>query len=358
MQVCCFCEKWESGGIEAFLTNALERMDFSGLTVELVTCQKQKSVYDRRLDALHVTVTVLSGSTRRVAENLRLFRALLRKNRYDAVHLNLYEGLALLFAREAKNAGVSRVIVHSHNTDLRPGLLRPAKLFMHRLCVKRLSRYADVRLAPSEAAAQFLFGSRPYALLRNGIGPERFSFSPAGRAETRSALGLTGEFLIGCVGRLCAQKNQAFLLEVLKSLPGAVLLLVGEGEDEAMLRQKACAAGLLERVIFYGTAEEVAPLYWAMDAFCLPSRFEALGIAAVEAQAAGLYTLCSPEIPPEAAATPLLATAPLDASAWAALLSAAGGGSRADMAEAIRAAGYDMADTAARLRAAYGGEPP
>lgn len=311
-------EKWESGGIEAFLTTLYEAMDLSDIELELVTCQYEPGIYDRRLAALGLKVQVLSGSIKKWGENLRQFNTMLERGDYDVVHLNLYEGMALLFARAAKWAGVPKVIVHSHNTDLHPGLLRVPKLLVHKACVRLLGNYADVRWAPSEAAARFLFGGRPWTQVKNGIQVERFAFDLVARKALRSQLGLGENTLaVGCVGRLCAQKNQSFLLRVLTDLPKSVLVLAGEGEDEQKLRDEAERLGVADRVRFCGALPDVAPLYSALDVLAMPSLFEGLGIVAVEAQAAGLPVVASPAVPPEAQAVEeLFEVVPMEEGEW------------------------------------------
>lgn len=368
MRVLCFCEKWESGGVESFVTNLYECMDRDGVEVDVVACVRDESaLFTPQLAALGIEVGVLSGRLWSVRENVRMFRELLERGSYDAVHLNLFEGLALLFAREAKRAGVPCVIVHGHNTDLHPGALRAAKLAVHRMCVRSLAGFADVRWAPSEEAARFMFGSLPWTLVKNGIVPERFSFDADARSRVRGELGLGDAFALGCVGRLCAQKNQAFLIDVLAECaarhPEADmrLLLVGAGDDEGMLRARAEERGVGERVLLCGARDDVCRLYSAMDVLCVPSLFEGLGIVAIEGQAAGLPVLCSPAVPGEVGVTDACEHVPLDSAAWAQRLCEHRASQersrveRRDGCEAIRRAGYDMRETAAQVRKAYAG---
>ena len=374
MRVLCFSEKWESGGIESLLTNVYEAMDLrdrdgAPIHVDIVACRYEPGIYDARLAARGLGVRELSGSTRDYRRNLALFDELLSERRYDVAHLNLYEGLALRFAQHARRAGVGRVIVHSHNTGLRPSSLRPLKMAIHRRSVRELAGCADLRWAPSQAAARFLFGELPWTLVPNGIRLRSFAYDAARRDEARRGLGLGGEsFLMGCVGRLVAQKNQGFLIDLLAraragepgvSLPShARLLLVGQGEDEPRLRALARERGVEDAVIFYGASDDVAGLYQAMDVLCMPSLFEGLGIVAVEAQACGLPVVCSRAIPPEAKATPLLSYADVEPSAWSAAVRATQGVERVDTTGQLREAGYDLDDMAAYVRAAYLGEAP
>ena len=48
-RICCFCESWESGGIESFLHNILLRMDLTGLEVDIVAAQLKDSVFTQAL---------------------------------------------------------------------------------------------------------------------------------------------------------------------------------------------------------------------------------------------------------------------------------------------------------------------
>ncbi|WP_405643166.1 glycosyltransferase [Streptomyces uncialis] len=92
--------------------------------------------------------------------------------------------------------------------------------------------------------------------------------------------------LVVCVARLCRQKGQDVLLrawpEVVRRVPGARLALVGDGPDGERLR-----AGSPEGVIFAGAAEDPAPWYRAADLVVLPSRWEGMALAPLEAMACG-----------------------------------------------------------------------
>lgn len=365
LRVLLFCEKWESGGVEAFVTTLLECMDRTGLVVDVAACKVQPGPYDARLAEMGIEPIALGASIRSVAANLKAFRRLLEQGTYDAVHLNVYEGLALLFAREAKRDGVARVIVHSHNNDLRPSATRWLKLALHRMCTGLLGGYADARWAPSQAAGRFMFGRHPFTLVRNGIVPERFTFDEGVREKLRAELGFASDqAVLGCVGRLCEQKNQLFLVDVLAAMTqNARLLLVGEddgdGSYEAALRRRACEFGVQDRVRLYGRTDDAASLYQAMDALCVPSTFEALGIVAVEGQAAGLPVVASTAVPQEAHAGGAMSRIPLDVSQWATALAAAPAdpAARAEGAARVAEAGYDMHTVAAEVVRAYGKIP-
>lgn len=363
-KICIFCETWESGGIESFLNNVLSRMDMSGLELHLVAAKLGDSVFTAPMEALGVRFFELSGSPRRVAENHVMFRAMLRREHYDLIHLNLFQGMSLDYARIAREEGVPVRIAHSHNTALRKSLLRPLKLLLHRSYAARRAGEATDFWACSRPAAEFLFPEkllreRGFRFIPNGIDTARFSCDAARREEIRRELGTEKRFLVGSVGRLCYQKNQSFVLEVFERLqslrPDSMLLLVGEGPDLDMLKRRAEELGIAKRVVFYGVSRKVEELFWAMDAFAFPSRFEGLGIVAVEAQAAGLPTLCSEHVPDEAAVTPLFRRLPLTGGSepWAKALAAVDPAERRDTAPLVADAGFELRDVARLVEAYY-----
>ena len=360
-RICCFCESWESGGIESFLSNMLRRMDLTDAEVDIVTAHLKPSVFTEGLEAKGIRFVELSGNQRNLPENHRQFRQLLRQRRYDVVHFNLFQGLSLYYVQIAKQEGVQVRIAHSHNTDLRKSLTRPLKLLLHRIGSRLYTRAATELWACSRLAAEFLFApktldSMGYTFIPNGIETERFRFDPTVRTRVREALGLTDAFVVGHVGRLCYQKNQRFLLDVLAALkplrPDSRLLLVGDGEDRTMLEETAQQLGLTDSIVFYGVSKEVEALFCAMDVFVFPSRFEGLGIVAVEAQTSGLPVLCSEQVPAEARLSADAKALSLETGAqtWAQAIAAVSKCDRSIAADQVRVAGFEVNDCAGTLQ--------
>lgn len=360
-RICVFCETWESGGIEAFLCNAICHMDLAGLEIDIVAARLGESIFTPALKERGVRFLPLSGSTRRLAENRRRFSALLAQRQYDVVHLNAYQALSLRYLALAQKAGVPVRIAHSHNTDLRQSPTRRLKLLLHRWGRDRYGADCTDFWACSRAAAEFLFGQgRAFRFIPNSIEADRFRFDPAVRAKVRRELGVGDAFVMGSVGRLCYQKNQNFLLDVfsqvLRRRPDSRLLLVGEGEDLPALRERAGALGITEKVIFYGLSDHVEELFWAMDAFVMPSRFEGLPVTAVEAQGAGLPCLFSDTVTQEVQLGAQAEFLPLTASAdkWAGtLLAMKPPENREAGAAAVQKAGFGVQDVSRQIQEFY-----
>ena len=118
-RICIFCEVWASGGIEAFLSSILPLMDRQRLQIDLVAAEIRESVFREPLERIGVRFIELTGNRRRMAENRRRLEKLLREQRYDVFHANLYHGLAFIYIDAARQAGVPIRIAHSHSTALR-----------------------------------------------------------------------------------------------------------------------------------------------------------------------------------------------------------------------------------------------
>ncbi|WP_055566273.1 glycosyltransferase [Streptomyces atriruber] len=150
--------------------------------------------------------------------------------------------------------------------------------FLARLWERRAARWADRIVCVSEA--EWVTGRRAgisgsYAVIPNGVDTDRFAPTGQDVAPVR---------LVVCVGRLCRQKGQDVLLRawptVAAQVPDARLVLVGDGPDDARLRERAGP-----RVAFAGAADDAAPWYRAADVVVLPSRWEGMALAPLEAMA-------------------------------------------------------------------------
>jgi len=360
-KVCCFCEKWESGGIESFLNNVIMRMDLSRLEIDIVAAQICESVFTDELKERGVRFYELSGSQHVLRQNHKMFEQLLHERRYDVVHLNIFQGLSLYYAYLAKKAGVPVRIAHSHNSALRQSKTKWLKIFLHNLAKRKFAKNATDCWACSKSAAEFMFPHKyKYEFIPNGIDIKKFRFDADVREKVRQKLGVANKLVVGNVGRLCYQKNQEFLLDIFARLqderPDSVLLLVGEGELKADLQRKAERLNIADKVIFYGVTDKVEELLWAMNVFVFPSRFEGLGIVVVEAQATGLPVVCSDSVPDEAVLTCLVRKNALkDGSrAWAdRILDCQMGVDRQAVNDKMKQSGFAVEDVAERIENVY-----
>ncbi len=222
-------------------------------------------------------------------------RRICKKEAFDVIHChNQHDAWPCLLA--AKHVGVPIRISHAHvGMDSRKHT-RIGK-FLKSRAIKRLNRYATVRVACSSGAGKLLFGENAFTVIQNSIDLETFS------RKTERARSLN--FIH--VGRFTYAKNQEFVLEtfaeICKVYGDARLYLVGYGEPDAVekLFRLIHELKLSQNVeMVPGDVANIPEYYEKSDYMIFPSRFEGFGIVLLEAQAMGIRCYGSEIIPQEA----------------------------------------------------------
>lgn len=246
------------------------------------------------------------------------------------------------------------VVGHSHscfpNTDLRSRIFKAI--------IKRGGKKVDYALACSDAAGRFMFGDKPYQVLKNAIDAGAFRYDKEKGIEARRELNIPESALVlGTVGRIEPVKNPSFMVEVFKrvcqKVENAYFVWVGDGSLRKPTEALFGNAGLSHNAVFTGVRSDVSFLLQAFDVFLLPSLHEGLPAAAIEAQAAGLCTLYSDNVPKEAAVTDrcdFLSTDDVDL--WVNKILSLNTQKR-DEYQAVAEAGYDIHTTALWLQSFY-----
>ena len=137
------------------------------------------------------------------------------------------------------------------------------------------------------------------SVIYNAVDPTRVvPKDPSKRESFRREIGVQGGApVLLSVGRLGAQKDHATSIRamagVVRTVPGAVLAIAGDGYLRPVLEANIHALGLRDRVRLLGHRTDVPALLRAADLFVFPSLYEGLGIALMEALAAGLPAVSS-----------------------------------------------------------------
>lgn len=168
--------------------------------------------------------------------------------------------------------------------------LLPRRVWARRLLLPNVHR----TVVPSQtllriASSQYKLDERKVVCIPNGVDTERFR--PGRNDAVRAQLGIGAtHFVIGFVGHLRAEKNVSLAIQALAQFAAedVSLLIVGDGPCRAELESQAAALGVGDRVRFVGAVTDCAPLYGAMDLFCLSSDTEQMPVAMLEAMACGL----------------------------------------------------------------------
>lgn len=296
----------------------------------------------------------------------RFLRKIVYKDHYKCIHVHISNALIVLIIYLICRTYVEEILVHSHNTNIGSSHLKKA---IHSFCKQLLPCSKITWIACSDDAAKWLFPlkvvkNRQYSVIRYGIDPQKYVYNYSVREHIRKEHNLGNRFVVGHIGRFVYQKNHTFLIDIFQKVcqkcPEATLLLIGDkdAQEDLMpdIRNKVAALNLTDSVIFYGNTAKVNELYQAMDCFVLPSRYEGLGIVLIEAQAAGLKTLCSDTVPKEAKVTDLIKYMSLKSSPekWAEeILSYNDHYKRKNTSQQIESAEYAISSSAKKIESLY-----
>ncbi len=355
----------QRGGTESVVFNNYQYIDREKVQFDIVVDNNSPCDVPQNIQDMGCRIYRISPYTRLPAY-IAAIRDICDKNHYDIVHSHMNTmSVFALFA--AWLAGVPVRISHSHSTA---GKGRgETKRNMIKYILRPFSRvFATHYFACSEYAARWLFGNCAVengeaVIFKNAISAEKFCYNPDKRKAVRASLGIEEQFVIGHVGRLSPPKNHFFLIAVfnfiLKECRDAYLLLVGgigsAGEGiEQELKEKIEKYGIGDRIKCLGSLEDTSEIYQAMDVFVLPSLYEGLGIASIEAQASGLPCILSDRVPRAAKVNENVKFLSLDEplEKWASEIISSQG-IRGDYAKNIAAAGYDIKEAAKVLEDTY-----
>ncbi len=289
------------GGIESFVLSLCERLD-----PEEVVVYTASMPGDRDFDAtlafpVHRDPSGTLLPTRAVG---RRVERVLRETGCDRVLFGASAPLGLLGPR-LRRAGAVRLVALTHGHEV-----WWARVPLARRLLRRIGDGVDVMTYVSEwcrgriAAALSPAAAARMERLSPGVDITRFH-PGCGGAAVRRRLGIAEDApVVVCTARMVARKGQDTLIrawpEVLAQVPGARLLLVGDGPYRARLERMTDRAGLHGSVIFTGSVPwvEVPAHTDAGDVFAMPCRTrllglepEAFGIVFLEAQACGLPVL-------------------------------------------------------------------
>lgn len=228
---------------------------------------------------------------------------IIKKGNYDIVHCHGNSATLAVELVVAKLCKVKVRIAHSHNSTC-------DHMRVHNVLKPLFHLSYTHAFACSEKAGNWIYGSKPFTVIHNGIPVKNFFYKEETREQYRKLLGYEENKVIGHVGHFSYQKNHEFLVQVFSKLykkdHNYRLLLIGDGDLQGEVRKLVKELELEAAVTYYGETLEVSNLLQAMDVFVFPSRFEGLGIVVIEAQTSGLPCIVSDEIPIEAKVTDLI----------------------------------------------------
>jgi phosphatidylinositol alpha-1,6-mannosyltransferase len=289
-----------AGGIETFVIGLIERLPRSHVIV-YTSAQDNTEEYDRRwLEDFGVEVVRDKAKILLPTPGVAYcVKAIVREQNISTVFFGAAAPLALL-SKSLRRSGVQHIVALTHGHEV-----WWSKVWPFTLAMKGISRHVNHLTYLGEftrsAIAKSVTKDAVQSMIKIAPGIDTDHFSPVDAHQLRGELGLTHKKVIVSVGRLVHRKGQDVLIEampaIIKEVPEAHILMIGEGPYRSYLENRVKALGLQERVTFIGRIQYAdLPRYiCAGDLFVMPSRsrlagleVEGLGIVYLEASACGL----------------------------------------------------------------------
>ena len=289
-----------AGGIETFVIGLIERRPF-GQTIVYTSAQTGSEEYDRVWKS-DFGVTVIRDRAKILLPTPRVARNLARIIKESNIQIAAFGAAAPLglLSTSMKKAGVRKTVALTHGHEV-----WWAKVFPFNCALRKIGTSVDSLTYLGEftklAISQSLTKASAQKMVKIAPGIDVEHFSPQDSSQLRRELKLEEKRVIVSVGRLVHRKGQDHLIqampEILKSVPSAHILMVGQGPYLSHLKKLVQELNLLDHVSFIGRIQyaQLPQYICAGDIFAMPSRsrffgleVEGLGIVYLEASACGL----------------------------------------------------------------------
>lgn len=351
--------KMHSGGKKNLVMEYYRHIDRNKIQFDFLCDDDSNAIPSEEIESLGGRVYVIPRY-QKIVENIQAIRKICKENKYKIVHG--YNGTMNIFGLfAAKCAGVpiriNESISMAHRSDKKTYIKNVLKPFS--------SCFSTHYMANGEACGKWQFGKMydegKVAIFKTVINVDENRFDPQLRDKCRKEYGLQDNIVIGHIGRLTAQKNTLFIIDIFSEIKKienkAKLLIIGDGDLKEDMLARIKKYGIDKSVLYLGRREDIKQFYNAMDCFLLPSLYEGFPVVGLEAESCGLPVFFSTEIPEESSpCNDLGMFIGLDKSAgeWAKeVVDKIKKTERKDHGNEIRAAGFDSVTEADELLKYY-----
>lgn len=293
--------KMHSGGKKNLVMEYYRHIDRSKIQFDFICDEDSNAIPTEEIEGLGGKVYIVPRY-QNIFANIKAIEKICSENKYKIVHG--YNGTMNIFGLYAAwCAGVpiriNESISMAHKADRKTVIKNMLKPF---------SRFFSTHfMANGKACGKWQFGKiydeGKVSIFKTVINVEENKFQPELREKCRKEFDIENNIVIGHIGRLTAQKNTFFIIdifaEILKNEKNAKLLLIGDGDLREEMLAKINNLKIKENILYLGRREDIKQFYNAMDGFLLPSLYEGLPVVGIEAECCGLPIFFSTEIPKE-----------------------------------------------------------
>ena len=347
-----------SGGSQAMLMNIYRNIDRTKVQFDFIVEHPEYDYYLSEIESLGgkvYTLPAFKGSNlKEVKDAWNKF--FIEHPEYKILHSHS-RSHASIYLPIARKYGL-KTIIHSHNTSNGSGI----KAIVKNIMQYPLRFQADYYIGCSIKAGEWLFGERiinsdKFFVLNNAIDADKYRFNEKIREEYRKEFNVIDKTVYLQVGSLSKQKNHLFSIEVFNKLSkvkdNVVLYVAGVGDLKQDIEVKIKEYGLEEKVILLGRRSDISNLLQMADCYIMPSIYEGLSVAAVEAEASGITCILSDTVSKEVKISDNCEFLPLEVDKWVDRLN--NSFNRIDSYKQVKDAGYDAKDSAKKMQEFYEG---
>lgn len=342
------------GGVESMLYNYYSNMDTSKFHFDFIVHGDNKGIIEKKVEDMGSIVYHVTPKKISFKDNMSKIEDIIKNGDYDVVHChqNFTNFFSLYLAWKHK---VPIRISHAHGCKEVKSVVEKVKHGFLRLLNKCFSNYY---FSCGLDAGKWLHGkgwspSEKNILMNNAIDVDKFSYSKEIRERYRKKLNIEDKIVLLHVGRFSDEKNHLFMADIIEQVSkensNYILLLVGNGPSEDLVRRYVDDKGLSNKIIFLGVRNDVAELMNASDLFLLPSKNEGFGMVLIEAQSTGLPVIASDRVPEETNITNIIEYLPIDSvNIWVERIINYYFIARKSQIKQLEKAGYSITDQARR----------
>ncbi|MEA3399796.1 MAG: glycosyltransferase family 4 protein [Armatimonadota bacterium] len=302
IRVCHVLEATE-GGTRQYLMDACLGLPADRFQQTAVVSVRRDPTFEQDIQrlregdvAVEVVDMVREVSWRQDLRALRELRRYFAEHAFDIIHAHSSKAgmLARLAAWRAGNPAARIYSPHAFAFTMDVSRWRQV---LYLLAERLAGRITDILICTCDSERELAVRHRIVppgraVVVRTGVDLRVFHPGSEGHRVRREMDLPDRHRLVGSVGAMVEQKGHRFLVEaaplVLEEMPHTTFVLAGDGALRAELQERAAALALGRRMRFLGHRDDVPRILAALDLFVMPSLWEGMPYALVEAMAVGL----------------------------------------------------------------------
>lgn len=294
------------GGLETFVMNLYKGIISCGIQFDFLVYEDGDDYEDeaKKLGARVFKIPPRSLGLIKFNRNLDTFFKT-HAREYVAIHQHVSSFSSIEPLYYAYKYKIPVRIVHVHSSSISDAVhFNLIHRILHSLNKKIVGFYVTNCFGCSTKAIDWAFSEtylkRNSKIIKNGIDLKKFTYKKEEKDKVKREFNLKNEIIVGHIGNFLPVKNHKFLIEIFKQYnkknPNSKLFLIGDGMLREEIEEQIKQYGLEDCIILTGKRKDVYRLLQIFDVLVMPSLFEGMPVALIEAQASGVPVLASDNI--------------------------------------------------------------